>query len=102
MNPSTRQQHLLSIVSHRLAELSQPPVTGEKAELVRELSQHMGYSKLEVAQAICMIDSQHAGAYISIDHSTSHQLVICYQQHRIVFSPTDIIRLVPELTAVAE
>lgn len=101
MTYSPRNTILLQLVSDQLALLSKPAVCGEKSQLVRDLSQQEVYSRSEIAEAICYLDSKQSGATIDIDHSTGHQLVVRYNGHRITFSPADIVRLVPELTATA-
>lgn len=101
MTYSPRNTLLLQLISDQLALLSKPAVCGEKSQLVRDIAKQEVYSRSEIAEAICYLDSQQSGASIDIDHSTGHQLVIRYNGHRISFSPADIVRLVPELTATA-
>jgi len=101
MTYTPRNTLLLQLVSDHLQLLSQPAVCGEKSQLVRDLAQQEVYSRSEITEAICYLDSKQSGATIDIDHSTGHQLVIRYNGHRISFSPADIVRLVPELTATA-
>lgn len=101
MTYTPRNTLLLQLVSDQLALLSKPAVCGEKHQLVRDLAQQEVYSRSEIAEAICYLDSKQSGASIDIDHSTGHQLFIIYNGHRISFSPADIVRLVPELTATA-
>ena len=101
MTYNPRNTILLQLISDQLANLSQPPVCGEKGQLIRDLAKQDIYSRPEIAEAICYLDSQQSGAIIDIDHSTGHQLVILFNGHRISFSPSDIIRLVPELTATS-
>ena len=101
MTYTPRNTLLLQLISDQLTLLSQPPVCGEKNQLVRDLAKQEVYSRSEIAEAICYLDSKQSGATIDIDHSTGHQLVIRYNGHRISFSPADIVRLVPELTATS-
>lgn len=101
MTYSPRNTILLQLISDQLTQLSSPPVCGEKGQLIRDIAKQEVYNRPEIAEAICYLDSQQTGATIDIDHSTSHQLVIRYNGHRISFSPADIVRLVPELTATS-
>lgn len=101
MTHTQRNNTLLQHLKQQLAQLNQPPVCGEKGQLLRQLAQQQHYTRAEIAEAICYLDSKQSGATIDIDRSTSHQLIIQHNGHRIAFSPADIVRLVPELTATA-